>query len=312
MLRAIREIGPRYVVGENVSGLISWNGGLVFDEVQADLEAAGYEVIPFVLPAAGVGAPHRRDRVWFIAYAIGAGRWQASEGWLDSHGQLLQERGREENTNKPIGIDEGQPTPHSENNGCKCGQGSDRWNAEQFHSYECRQNEADGSKPCGRCTQTTADTESISQREQANETEPLTDGGQTRIVPCSIGGGGITTHTTSTGRAEECQPAAQPSEPQRQHSETHIGSGPASWQNFPTQSPVCARNDGFSAESLRQRIREDSMGHLSEKEIDKIISAAATQWRNETIKAAGNAIVPQVFLQICKAIEQFDQKGYTL
>jgi DNA-cytosine methyltransferase len=67
MLRAIREIEPRFVVGENVRGLVNWNGGMVFDEVQADLENAGYEVIPFIIPACAVGAPHRRDRVWFVA-----------------------------------------------------------------------------------------------------------------------------------------------------------------------------------------------------------------------------------------------------
>ena len=69
MCRVIREVQPRWVVGENVRGLIGWNGGMVFDEVQADLEAEGYEVTPFVLPACGVGAPHRRDRVWFVAYS---------------------------------------------------------------------------------------------------------------------------------------------------------------------------------------------------------------------------------------------------
>ena len=69
MLRVIRECSPRYVVGENVRGLVGWNGGLVFEEVCADLEAEGYAVQPFVLPAAGVGScPHRRDRVWFVAY----------------------------------------------------------------------------------------------------------------------------------------------------------------------------------------------------------------------------------------------------
>jgi len=67
MLRAIREIEPRWIVGENVRGLISWNGGMVFDEVQSELEAAGYSVRSFVLPAAGVNAPHRRERVWFVA-----------------------------------------------------------------------------------------------------------------------------------------------------------------------------------------------------------------------------------------------------
>lgn len=68
MLRAIREIQPRWIVGENVYGLVNWSKGLVFHEVQADLEAAGYEVQPFLLPAVSVGAPHRRDRIWFVAY----------------------------------------------------------------------------------------------------------------------------------------------------------------------------------------------------------------------------------------------------
>jgi DNA (cytosine-5)-methyltransferase 1 len=71
MLRAIREIQPSYVVGENVGGLINWDRGMVFDQVQADLEAEGYEVLPFLLPACAVNAPHRRDRVWFIAYSDG-------------------------------------------------------------------------------------------------------------------------------------------------------------------------------------------------------------------------------------------------
>jgi DNA (cytosine-5)-methyltransferase 1 len=55
-------------VGENVFGLVTWNAGMVFEEVCADLESEGYFVQPFVLPAAAVDAPHRRDRVWFVAY----------------------------------------------------------------------------------------------------------------------------------------------------------------------------------------------------------------------------------------------------
>ena len=69
MLRAIREVQPRWVVGENVLGLVNWSGGLVFHEVQTDLEAAGYEVFPYVLPACAVNGQHRRDRVWFVAYS---------------------------------------------------------------------------------------------------------------------------------------------------------------------------------------------------------------------------------------------------
>ena len=68
MLRVISEIKPTYVVGENVRGLTNWNGGVVFEEVCTDLEAQGYEVQPILLPACAVGAPHRRDRVWFVAY----------------------------------------------------------------------------------------------------------------------------------------------------------------------------------------------------------------------------------------------------
>jgi DNA (cytosine-5)-methyltransferase 1 len=71
MLRAIREIQPNWVVGENVFGLTNWNGGVVFEEVCVDLESEGYEVQPFILPACGVDAPHRRDRVWFVAHRKG-------------------------------------------------------------------------------------------------------------------------------------------------------------------------------------------------------------------------------------------------
>ena len=69
MLRIIREIQPRYVLGENVRGLLNWSDGLVFEQVCVDLENAGYEVTPYILPACAVNAPHRRDRVWFVAYS---------------------------------------------------------------------------------------------------------------------------------------------------------------------------------------------------------------------------------------------------
>lgn len=69
MFRAIREVKPPFVLAENVPGLISWGNGVVFDQVQADLESEGFEVIPFVLPAAGIEAPHGRHRIWFIAYS---------------------------------------------------------------------------------------------------------------------------------------------------------------------------------------------------------------------------------------------------
>lgn len=69
MLRVIRETSPSWVIGENVGGLLTWNGGMVLDEVFSDLEAEGYEVWAFVIPACAVKAPHRRDRVWITAYS---------------------------------------------------------------------------------------------------------------------------------------------------------------------------------------------------------------------------------------------------
>jgi len=82
MLRVISEIKPTYVVGENVRGLTNWNGGVVFEEVCTDLENQGYTVQPILLPACSVGAPHRRDRVWFVAYNAtysNSGRLERSE-----------------------------------------------------------------------------------------------------------------------------------------------------------------------------------------------------------------------------------------
>lgn len=86
----------------------------------------------------------------------------------------------------------------------------------------------------------------------------------------------------------------------------YCGDFPLRWRNFPTVSPIHTRNDGISSELLRQRIREDSMGLLSEKEIDEIFSKANTKLREEGVKASGNAIVPQVAYQIIRAIVEIE------
>ena len=68
MLRVIGECEPRWVVGENVRGLVSWSDGLVLETCYSDLENLGYSVQSFIIPACAAGnAPHRRDRVWIIA-----------------------------------------------------------------------------------------------------------------------------------------------------------------------------------------------------------------------------------------------------
>ena len=66
MLRIIRELKPTWVLGENVPGIVN----LALDTVLSDLEAEGYEVQTFIIPACGVDAPHKRDRCAILAHAI--------------------------------------------------------------------------------------------------------------------------------------------------------------------------------------------------------------------------------------------------
>ena len=68
MLRVIKEFRPEWVIAENVRGLLTIQQGVVFEQVCLDLEDTGYEVQPLIIPAVAVNAPHRRDRVWFVAH----------------------------------------------------------------------------------------------------------------------------------------------------------------------------------------------------------------------------------------------------
>lgn len=85
MLRIIRELKPNYVIGENVPGIIT----LALDDVLASLESAGYHSETFVLPACGIGAWHKRDRVWIISYR--KDRFQQQAWWktLESQVEIL-------------------------------------------------------------------------------------------------------------------------------------------------------------------------------------------------------------------------------
>jgi DNA (cytosine-5)-methyltransferase 1 len=230
MLRAIREIQPRWVVGENVLGLVNWSGGLVFHEVQADLEAAGYEVWPYVLPAAGVGScPHRRDRVWFVAYAKDFGSPISKLGKKESGKQI--QAGGNINGFKSLG-----PTPHPNGNG-------------------------------------------LNQRNGNNEEQP-SKGGEYALSNAHTGNEyGDVADTENIGRTD----ALENGELERGRFGQSYKRG--TWDTFPSQSPICSRNDGLSS---------------------RLDGITFSKWRNESIKAAGNAIVPQVVLMIFKAIEQYE------
>jgi DNA (cytosine-5)-methyltransferase 1 len=204
MLRAIREIQPCWVVGENVLGLVNWNGGLVFNEVQTDLETEGYEVQPYILPALSVNAPHRRDRVWFVAYSV--------------------------------------------NNRHK----TNRREIEKKNRIQAVNREKMGSGEFDRA--------GISR-----------DSSNTLCKGYS--------RSTSNGIQEMERTTSQ------QYAISPRCSERIDWVNFPTVSPICDGNDGIS---------------------DRLDSITFPKWRYESIKAGGNAIVPQVVYQIFKAIEQYE------
>ena len=69
MLRVIHEIKPTWVLGENVPGIVN----LALDTVLSDLEAEGFETQCFLIPACGVDAPHRRERIAVVAHTVNRG-----------------------------------------------------------------------------------------------------------------------------------------------------------------------------------------------------------------------------------------------
>jgi DNA (cytosine-5)-methyltransferase 1 len=204
MLRAIREIQPTWVVGENVRGLTNWNGGLVFDEVQAELEAQGYEVTPFLLPACAVNAPHRRDRIWFVAYSIDCG-YSSKSNKIEKKNRI-QEISRE------------------------------AMESREFNRTDFSQN---------------------------------------------------VEHSDSIGQKRRCNKANRKTAIRNFFGQSNARFNKRnSWKNFATEPPICNGDDGLS---------------------DRLDSITFSKWRNESIKAGGNAIVPQVVHQIFKAIEQYNE-----
>lgn len=82
--RLIRELRPRWVICENVSGHIK----LGLDEVLATLEAEEYTVWPFIIPACSVDAPHKRDRVWIVAHSDSGANGRTSRQDEGEDGQV--------------------------------------------------------------------------------------------------------------------------------------------------------------------------------------------------------------------------------
>lgn len=268
MLRAIREIQPTWVVGENVAGLVTMvqpseefevgcqtslfnesyrtreEQPYTIEEICQGLEREGYSVQPFVIPACAVGAPHRRDRIWIVAHRTDAG-FEGKQGW-------------EVNTYEPHALADtalrGSVAQQTDNPAKK----ERRKDNEQQSQRREPSKRADGLPDFPLAP---ADTECSGGRKMDNEVQPkLADGER-------IDGNGKQNTQSRHGFKASCRKA--------------------SWADFPTQSPVCLRNDGLS------------LG---------LVNITFPKWRAESVKALGNAIVPQVIYEIFKAIEDYGNR----
>lgn len=95
MFRVIQNVKPDWVIAENVRGLVTWNDGMVLEQVCTDLENKGYEVQPFIIPAVAVNAPHRRDRIWIIAHTDDK---RSRAGFREIQGEDVEVPKRNDNT----------------------------------------------------------------------------------------------------------------------------------------------------------------------------------------------------------------------
>ena len=313
MLRVIREVQPRFVVGENVAGLLSWNNGMVFHEIITDLENEGYETQAFLIPACATNAPHRRDRIWFVAHTdikrhTSYGKSKSIEGnWSGNNGEQKE---RSEQTERINGLDGlSRITAHTDGS---------RINRKKKYEYGNKNSrdweQSNNTNNNGKVWRTTPDTDGTEQGNDIGEKRQIRRGKEGDVFGelCSDG---IITDTESQ-RAWEQSPENRGGENRRFDNDGEEGNvadtmherlqrqrrtirelegqigfistntrviKSRTWENFPTQSPICSGDDGISTE---------------------LDSITFPKWRNESIKGYGNAVVPQVVYQIFKAIEQ--------
>ena len=284
MLRAIREIQPRFVVGENVFGLINWSNGLVFHEVQTDLETEGYEVWPYVLPACAVNAPHRRDRVWFVAYRNIEQRERKERGFFTKStngGNSSTSNTSEQRCNN--GGDNRQERHIQTTGEWQLSENLSERNGREFGISE------DGSVGTWNATNSNGNGLNGSNCEHEIKSS---EGRFDALGNIEQMGNFSSTYTTPERlqRGSEINKWEKYDFERRRNGAEFRTSGEnndrytgTNFENFPTQSPICGGDDGLPTN------------------LDGI---TFSKWRNESIKAFGNAIVPQVAYQIFQAIDR--------
>ena len=278
MLRAIREIRPKWVVGENVYGLVNWNRGLVFRTVVADLENEGYTVIPIVLPAAGKNAPHNRARIWFIAYqsseGLEGGSRERIQGDFIRHTNIINE----------------WTSSDTDNNGCnehdneyEIRPTDGRINAfNDFDEMPCQESSSDSECDGLRFSE---DTRNIREN-QAEMGRSRSDSSESTQADGSERNATNTNSEVFQGRNLQGETGRRTDKEER----TQSFGRPGEWEEFPTVSPICVRDDGFS---------------------NRLDGITFPKWRNESIRGAGNAVVPQIPFEIFKVIQQIENEKST-
>jgi len=158
IIRAVRKLRPRFIVLENVRGLLTSESGRFFGRVLGSLAECGYDAEWRVLSAADVGAPHKRERVWIVAHTQGAnGRSELaargtrggrarlagvreglgdaiSQGQPQLRGVLADERRRDCNASGSVGDTDDQG-PQGYGRSVRL-DGAEGWNTEGRHGTE--------------------------------------------------------------------------------------------------------------------------------------------------------------------------------
>lgn len=302
MLGIIQAFRPRDVVAENVPGLVSWNDGLVFEQVQADLEAAGYAVQSFVLPACGTGAPHQRDRVWIVARRID----RASATATDATCRPWDGRdGTEEG-----GVDNWEASIGSEASDISNGLCSDRVVADPHGICGRSGTGRQDGQEIDNCSEgATPDAGRISiDRREADEPEQGIgygdDSGREEASDIPSGCDPQVDATYSTILGMEGSGATGEQEPRG-----HGGEGVpwsnytgTDWSKWPSVPALC-NGDAWPAGGLSDTPLPEDFNQRG-----KPRAFTYNRWRNESLKALGNSVQYEVVMQIFKAIIEYDKQ----
>lgn len=95
-LRLIRELQPPWIIAENVAGLISMENGRTLEGILIDLENENYMPEIYNIPACGVGAWHKRERIWIVSKRNNSNPSCTNSNGIGSHRAEIDKQGKTE------------------------------------------------------------------------------------------------------------------------------------------------------------------------------------------------------------------------